>query len=428
MLTVYSVVILTLLSMTVGTDADIQFVLSANTLSWPDAAIACKSIHRSLAALDSGILQKAFDQDIKSVIGEKVWVGRYIGYSSPVAAEGCYQNVTLGTRITKLLANNNNLMNCLHECSNSLYIGMQGQHCYCLPGLSAQASPVSGTYCQAQCAGEARAVSTPQISQCGSQDVRVDTVSVFRKVLKDEIRLDKSTQGECIAYNVRARIWQPQACNLPKVFTCDRQRCTGPQAICTIESNKPATWFEARQLCEENGGRLSIVNTTTGTYLNQIVGVIGDALHWTGWHRQESIVWSNDSNLEELVQSDRCFAVARKPDGSWEWHIDRCDSRNKYACVQDTDLFSTTVSLTLAVNVSTAATTQSLFSTSLPFSKQSISSIKSSMGTITVDPMAKPVQITPSSGAHSAITCFSTPSIQCFLSIAILLSSKNHYF
>lgn len=41
-----------------------------------------------------------------------------------------------------------------------------------------------------------------------------------------------------------------------------------------------------------------------------------------------------DDNLRYLDQSDRCFAVSRRPDGTWEWQLDWCVAEHRFACVQ----------------------------------------------------------------------------------------------
>ncbi|KAH3826177.1 hypothetical protein DPMN_128073 [Dreissena polymorpha] len=46
-------------------------------------------------------------------------------------------------------------------------------------------------------------------------------------------------------------------------------------------------------------------------------------------------------NLRHLERSDRCFVLARRPDGAWDWMMDCCKRPLRFACVQDTKTTTT---------------------------------------------------------------------------------------
>lgn len=375
--------------------ADIQFMLSQNKGTWQEASGSCKSIRGSLAILDNLQLQTMFNRDIQPPVGEKVWVGRYLAYTHVVTTDGCYRNQTLDTRRTSILVNNY-LVTCLRECPDTLYFGMQGQLCYCMDVLPSQAVPVPGTNCQTPCPGEKPGSQGSYLSQCGSVDPRLNTVSVYRRIRANEIRIDENlpNQGECIAYNAVSNHWVPQDCGLQKLFTCDAKQCPGPAPMCVMESNVPGTWFAARTRCDGNGGHLATVNVTTSAYFRQKV-ILGDPLYWTGLHRKEAIVWNYDNNSRHLDQSDRCFAVSRKSDGTWEWQMDWCLSENRYACVRDQQ---PTPAPTTARPTTVAPVTRQPVTTPRP--AQNITT-RSPDTLPTVNPWAKPISVT--SGSRSSI-------------------------
>ena len=63
-------------------------MLSRNQASWTDSASSCKGVRGSLAILDNVQLQQMFDRDVQPNVGEKIWVGRYVGYTKLVTIDG----------------------------------------------------------------------------------------------------------------------------------------------------------------------------------------------------------------------------------------------------------------------------------------------------------------------------------------------------
>ncbi|XP_045209563.2 uncharacterized protein LOC123561330 [Mercenaria mercenaria] len=374
----------------IGVHGDIEFVLSRNKGTWEKASSSCKSIRGNLAILDNLELQRAFDRDVTSAPGERVWVGRYVGYSQTVTINGCYRNQTLALKRSKLLVNNY-LVTCLRECQDTAYIGLQGQLCYCVDKIPLQAAPVPGAYCRSQCPGENSGSSATELAWCGRQDPAFDTVSIYRKVRPGEIKMDLNVpnQGECIAYNAREDKWLPLNCNQPKLFTCDRLQCSAPSPMCVLESNAQATWYQARAQCEGTNSRLATVNSTTNNFFKQKV-IFNDPIYWTALHRKEVIVWSYENSLNDIEQSDRCFAAVKQQNGGWQLLMDWCSNEHKYACVQDhkTKPTSTEPPKTTSFTTKTTRrpTTVTTFSTS------------TSETLPTVDPYATPLSVTSSAG------------------------------
>ena len=71
-----------------GISADTKYILSQSYATWPQADLTCQRSQSALAILDVPDLQRIFDSDIKPVPGEKLWVGRYLGYTGIVSIEG----------------------------------------------------------------------------------------------------------------------------------------------------------------------------------------------------------------------------------------------------------------------------------------------------------------------------------------------------
>ncbi|XP_060563158.1 uncharacterized protein LOC132722654 [Ruditapes philippinarum] len=375
----------------VGSYADISFVLSRNEGTWQQASTSCKSIRGSLAILDNVQLQQAFDRDIQPAPGESVWVGRYIGYSQTVTIDGCYRNMSLVVKRSKILVNNY-LVTCLRECQDTAYIGLQGQFCYCVDNIPQQAVSVPGVYCRRPCPGETLDNSGSQMSWCGSQEPQFNTVSMYRRLKPGEIQLDMNApnQGECIAYNAKADKWLPLDCNQPKLFTCDRLQCTAPPNMCVLESNALNTWYQARIQCEGTTSRLATVNRTTNNYFKQKV-MFNDPVYWTAFHRKQVIVWSYDSSPKDIEQSDRCFA-AIKQNGKWQLVVDWCKKAHKYACVQEKQ--STPSPTTPMSTISPQQTTPRVTRPAT----QPTSAGSTSETLPTVDPFATPLSVTASAG------------------------------
>ncbi|KAH3826155.1 hypothetical protein DPMN_128051 [Dreissena polymorpha] len=325
-----------------GTLCQVQFRLSRDKLAWPDAATACAGVDGRLAILDNLELQTLFNTQMTSAVGEPVWVGRYVAYSSIVSVDGCYRNQSLGNRITRNIVDNH-LVTCLKECQNSSFIGMQGQLCFCLDAVPSTAgAAVPGGNCRTTCPGEPPSATATVMSQCGNPNPQINTVSVYRRVDPKEIRLDRNqpNQGECVAFNSMTDNWVTRDCNIPSPFACLSTQCQGQFPMCALESSNPNTWFGARTLCETYG-YLATVNLTTSAIFKDNV-VLNDPHFWTGMFRKEAIVWDYDENPRHLERSDRCFAVARRPDGAWDWMLDYCKRPLRFACVQDTKTTTTT--------------------------------------------------------------------------------------
>ncbi|KAL4229139.1 hypothetical protein ACF0H5_012177 [Mactra antiquata] len=303
--------------------------------TWSESETSCKTKQGKLAVLDNIELQRMFDRDVKSNQGEGIWVGRYVGYTPIVTTEGCYRNQTLTKKRTKPLVNNH-LFTCLNECKDTLFIGMQGMVCYCIESIRPEIPTVSGMYCKSFCTGETTSNKGTRISTCGMPDPTVNTVSVYRKVNANGIRIDSSVPnvGECFGYNVRTKMIQPVDCNVPKLFSCKGNSCVGPPQACVLDSNIPGTWIQARDKCDENNAILLSLNLTTSGYFDR-KPLMPDPIYWTALHRKEVVSWNYEKDSTVAEYSDRCYVAVKQPQGQWQLVVDWCKNKHRYACVQD---------------------------------------------------------------------------------------------
>ncbi|WAR05251.1 hypothetical protein MAR_020620, partial [Mya arenaria] len=170
----------------------------------------------------------------------------------------------------------------------------------------------------------AAAPTDASVSECGNTGPNVDTVAVYRRVRPTEIKRAQNVanQGECFAYNLMTDTWAPGDCGIQTPFLCLSKQCAGPINQCIVNGNAANTWYGARAQCETIGYLAPVNVTLSATFQDRVV--LGNPNYWTGLHRKEIVVWNYDDNSSQLERSDRCFAVAKRPDGSWEWRTDSC--------------------------------------------------------------------------------------------------------
>ncbi|KAL3837512.1 hypothetical protein ACJMK2_022864, partial [Sinanodonta woodiana] len=341
-----------------GSSGDLRYTISKEAATWDQAYRQCLLENGTLAIINSEALRNKFNADIQTRSQEPLWVGRFVGYTQFIWIHGCYGNNSLPARQTFVLTDNS-LVSCQYVCTGSLYIGMQGENCYCFDDIPRKTPLVPGINCQNACPGEVQLaqqsgnININYLSQCGKTDI-LNSVSVYKRVSPLEVDfITRSPDvGECIYYSIAVAKWYAGLCVERQLFTCDTNFCNQSPDECKLVSNQKHTWFEARQKCEGNGGYLSIVNKTTNSYFKNKNPSSSDVFFWTGLHRKEVEMWSHDATQQNIVKSDRCvFTYKDQQTGRWEYNIEFCTTAYRYVCIMD---FKTTTMNPLPFVTSTA--------------------------------------------------------------------------